>query len=363
MAATAKTRAIQDLEVVDADVHVADKSEKILPYLGDPYNKLLREDIVSGEAPLNVFPRSGHIHPSRVGKIEKRQVGSVDEARAARDLLGTNKIILTPGKFMRVYGVRNTGLGHAMAVAYNDWMLDTFLDHDQDLYGVICINPLAPHKAADEVRDRAREDKFVGVMIPGGVVPPLGHTWYDPIYKAAQREGLPIVSHICGLNTPIHFPHQWYWNEMYIDHKVPSFPAEYMHHLSNMLTSGVPVRFPDLKFVIQEVGLGWIPFFLERYDHCYHGNQHDAPMLEKKPSEYIRDQFYFSTQPSEGVDNPDYIVPILKLIGAENLIFATDYPHHDFEHTDDMYRVFSRAFDQEEVKGLFGGNANEVFAF
>ena len=92
---------------------------------------------------------------------------------------------------------------------------------------------------------------------------------------------------------------------------------------TDLITSGVLPRFPDLNFVSVESGIGWIPFVLEAADHSYleartgHSSQWD--ML---PSDYFKRQVYacywFET------------VAPTKLLGdipVDHVLFETDFPH------------------------------------
>ena len=86
-------------------------------------------------------------------------------------------------------------------------------------------------------------------------------------------------------------------------------------------------------------------------------------MLEKPPSEYVLDRCYFTSQPLEGADDPEYLESMIRLFdGAENLMFSTDYPHFDFDNADVLAKGLS-AFDDDELAAIYGGTAMEVYGF
>ena len=87
----------------------------------------------------------------------------------------------------------------------------------------------------------------------------------------------------------------------------PIVPTEGMWHLISLVCNGVPERFPDLEFVFQEPGFEWVPWMMWRLDDHYLQNSQDLPMLTKRPSEYIRDQFYFTTQPLGHTENHQHM--------------------------------------------------------
>src|SRR3546814_15795130 len=45
------------------------------------------------------------------------------------------------------------------------------------------------------------------------------------------------------------------------------FQVNAMFSAADWLFSGIPMRFPDLKIVLSEGGVGWVPSILDRLDH------------------------------------------------------------------------------------------------
>ena len=85
----------------------------------------------------------------------------------------------------------------------------------------------------------------------------------------------------------------------FISHALRSRFVHYnMVHLTNWIINGLPERFPKLKMVWIESGLAWVPFLMQRLDHEYMMRSSEAPLLKRKPSEYMR-EMYYSSQPLE----------------------------------------------------------------
>ena len=55
------------------------------------------------------------------------------------------------------------------------------------------------------------------------------------------------------------------------------------------------------------------------------------PYLKRKPSEYIRDHIFWTTQPMEDPERREHLFDVIDWIGWDKLLFATDYPHWDFD--------------------------------
>ena len=57
----------------------------------------------------------------------------------------------------------------------------------------------------------------------------------------------------------------------------------------------------------------------------------EVPHLKRPPSEYIRDHVFWTTQPMEDPERRDHLFDVIDWIGWDKLLFATDYPHWDFD--------------------------------
>jgi hypothetical protein len=366
--ASRTVRSLDDLEVVvDTDFHLTERQEDIVPYLPDPYGKLLnRGDDVDDYGYLGrVYPAHGMLGPVTVGKADSPAVRTPDALRGGKSLIGADYAVVTPTQNLYLGAVHHDDLAAALATAYNDWLLDAVVDPDEGLYGAAVVAPQKPAKAAEEVDDRADESAICGVMLPSGSVhPTLGQDDYDPLYDACERAGLPLMMHNAAGTMMTRFPTQWQSLSRQLPVHVTSHNMMHQVNLADMLTMGVPVRYPDLEFVVQEAGLGWYPYFMRRMDHDYRGSQWDAPLLEKQPSEYLRDRFYLTSQPIEGADDPRYLNSTIRLFeGEENLMFSSDYPHFDFDNTDALLKVMRSEFSGEEIRNVYGRTAERVFRF
>jgi predicted TIM-barrel fold metal-dependent hydrolase len=86
----------------------------------------------------------------------------------------------------------------------------------------------------------------------------------------------------------------------------------------------VLARFPKLKVVSVESGIGFIPFILEALDYAFDYSKvyRSKPEFTLKPSEYFARQVY-------GCYFFEELAPqrLLDKIGADNVLFETDYPH------------------------------------
>lgn len=359
-----------DTTVVDADFHLTEQTTDLLEHLESPWNKFLTGGNPFSEDSefYDPFPDPGimatHIVTGRAKIFNPEAVRTREDIIEGMELLDVDRVLITPGAVMLRLGVvHHDEIAVALARACNQFMLEEIVDESQNLTGTITIAGQDPIAAAEEIDDLGDESGIVGVYLPtAGVNPPLGDRKYDPIYEACERADLPLVMHGVGAGTMTSFPVQYDGFSRAIENHVIAHPFQHIVNLVSMVTHGVPERF-DVDFVCQEAGIGWIPFLMRRFDHEYYQQRQDAPLLQKKPSEYLRENFYYTSQPIEGTEeDPEYVCQMARLMGAEeNLMFASDYPHHDFDHSDSILRVFAREFDTEEIENIFGNTASEVF--
>ena len=162
-----------------------------------------------------------------------------------------------------------------------------------------------------------------------------------PIYKACDEAGLPICLHVGGAEFGV--------NSGSYSSGSPSTFCEYhfgmcipaIQHLVSMVTEGVFVRFPNMRLVMNEFGVAWLPFVMWRLDMEYRASRIDVPWLTKLPSEYIKEFVRFTTQPVEEPPDRRDLATLLSLVGGDDLLlFSSDYPHWDSDNPDWALRFF-----------------------
>jgi predicted TIM-barrel fold metal-dependent hydrolase len=81
--------------------------------------------------------------------------------------------------------------------------------------------------------------------------------------------------------------------------------------------------------------------------------------LQRKPSEYFRDNFWFTTQPFEEPDDPNELIQAIEMMGmTDHIMFASDYPHFDFDSPD---RALPLEFSGEMRDKILGENARKLY--
>ena len=130
--------------------------------------------------------------------------------------------------------------------------------------------------------------------------------------------------------------------------------------LTSLVLEGIPERFPKLKIVFIEGGFGWIPSATWRMDQHFEKFRDEVPHLKRKPSEYVKEHFWFTTQPIDEPDEAKHLRSLIEWVGVDRLLFSSDYPHWDF---DDPRFAFRTPLTETERKKIFNGNARAVYKF
>jgi predicted TIM-barrel fold metal-dependent hydrolase len=117
-------------------------------------------------------------------------------------------------------------------------------------------------------------------------------------------------------------------------------------------------RLPTLRFVLIEGGFGWVPPLMWRLDRAWNRMRDETPHLRCPPSEYVRRQVWFTTQPMEEPDQSEDLRDTIEWIGWDRLLFATDYPHWDF---DDPMTCMKLQVTEQQRYDFFLGNALRVY--
>jgi uncharacterized protein len=253
-------------------------------------------------------------------------------------------------------GSRNLEYAAAVASAINDWQVAEWLDPEPRLRGSMVLPYEDGELAAAEIDRCAADRRFAQALLLVRGAEPLGRRRYWKIYEAAARHDLPIGIHFGGTaGQPITGAG---WPSFYIeDHAgmAQSFQAQ----VASLVCEGVFERFPTLKFVLIEGGFGWLPPLMWRLDRAWRQLRDETPHLRRPPSEYIREHFWITTQPIEEPTRPEQFRQLLEQLAMpDRLLFATDYPHWDFDAPDQALPV---KLPPDQERAIMAENARALY--
>jgi predicted TIM-barrel fold metal-dependent hydrolase len=281
---------------------------------------------------------------------------------------GIDLAVLYPTLLLGLQGMADVPFTAAQAHAYNLWASD----HTQEGEGRLFAAGAVPAMhTPEDVRGVADEIRVVGEM-PGMVSvfmrPNPAVDWrhfndpvYDPIWQAGEDTGLPIAFHpflapdLPGACQGLRLPGGVLFSQALAN------PVDVMDAMMWITAGGVCERFPGAKFIFLEANGGWVVPWLERLDHHCRKFQWEAQHLQLLPSEYFRRQCWISFDPDETMLGFTARSP---LVGAERIIWASDYPHPDAkfpgvteelaEALDGLSHEEQRAVTSESAVALYG---------
>jgi hypothetical protein len=348
---------LQETTIVDADVHLSGgiSPEELAEHLEEPHaSRVTSPYCYPASTGSDWDPRMG-------GKIEPRTLETPEQVR--EDLVeGFHIDHPLLNTISGCAGMPNSDLAVGMMRATNDVMLEKFLD-DTEFLALASVAPQRPDLAAEELDRIGREDQFVGVFLESyAQQPPLGDPVYDPLYEAAEDNGLQIAFHgAAATGFKRDFPQQNSGLEEFLSVHTLAHLWQQSLTFTSLLVQGVPAKFPDLNFTFLEAGIAWVPYMMWRLNKEYSFRRSEAPLLEKSPEEYVRDQFYFASQPLGEPNDPEQMRQMLDIVGPESLMFASDYPHWDFDHPEELGNYLRSMFTAEEREQVLVETPREAF--
>ena len=250
---------------------------------------------------------------------------------------------------------RNLDFGAALTRAMNSWQAERWVKQEPRLKASVLVAQEDAPAAVAEIDARGGEPNFVQILILPRTDEPLGRRRYWPIYEAAERNDLPVAIHVGGTNG--HPSTGGGWPSYYMEehHAV----AQTMQAVvTSLVFEGVFERFAKLRVVIMEGGLGWIPSLSARMDKHWLRLRSEVPHVKRPPSEYIREQVWFTTQPIEEPGSAAELLDLFDRIGWDRLLFSTDYPHWDF---DDPRYAFKANLTEAQREQLLYANAHKFY--
>jgi predicted TIM-barrel fold metal-dependent hydrolase len=227
----------------------------------------------------------------------------------------------------------------------------------------VYILPVEDIGAAVKEVERVVSEHAKAVQVP--LVPrevgalPYWDEAYNPLWEVLSETGLPISQHVGAC--------RYLMADVMAEDPTPykgifqSLPPLFMSEcLADWTLSGVLDRWPDLKIVLVEAGIGWIPYFLERLDTMVtnHGwdSFPDKPITEK-PS------YYWHRNMAATFEQDQVGMRLLDLVGIENLMWATDYPHPDstWPRSQEVLATHLTDLAPDQVELVASGNVSRIY--
>lgn len=217
----------------------------------------------------------------------------------------------------------------AFASAYNDWQIAEWLEPEPRLRGSVHVVIHDPEAAAREIDRVGSHPQIVQLFLPTLTDTEFGDPYYRPIFEAALRNDLAVALHHQGCTqTVLGYP------RYYVEWHTTAAPLSAVGQLVSLVFNGTFERYPELKVVVLETGVAWLPWFMWRIDEQFRGHRAEVPWVKRLPSEQLRSQLRVATQPLSDITTKQFL-QLIEMVESEDMyVFATDYPHYDADSAD-----------------------------
>lgn len=323
-----------------------------------------RELQISGAAECGAAMPVRTQNPRRWDEVP-RSVYDPTERLRVMDGAGIAYAVLYPsvaGAAGETFGrIEDPELELACVRAYNDWLLEEWAGASERFIPQ-CITPLFSVDAAVTEIRRSVANGHRGVIYPSvpmelRELPHINDAAYDPLWSACQELGVPLCFH-AGASAAIQIPaYEGYSPTLAAAFQAITRPASTVSVLVNLLISKILMRFPDLKVVLAESGLGWGAYLLEYTDYQAKGDQLPSHGYDLLPSEMFKRQCYLvGWYDRAGITTRDYI-------GTDNVLWSSQFPSatSTWPNTQDCIAKSFAAVPERDRKKILWENAAKLY--
>ncbi len=212
------------------------------------------------------------VEPLQNHGLDLATVTFPDLLYARLDQLGIDFTVLYPTFGINVQGYADEHTRRACCRGLNDYYADHWMGHPDRMAPVAVIPMFTPEEAVDELEHAVRARGFKAVMLPSYVKRPIkamadtapGYAWradtfgidsehdYDPVWAKCRELGVVPSFHGSGQGSTFHDSIS---NTVY--NHVGHFAAAATGVCKSLFLGGVSQRFPELRFLFLEGGVGW----------------------------------------------------------------------------------------------------------
>jgi predicted TIM-barrel fold metal-dependent hydrolase len=323
------------VRVVDCDVHPTPRIGELDQFLDEPYRSLFaKRKKMAGNRVFYDPPDFAHAHAMRTDTFpDDGNFAGSDPDLMYRQLLieGASDIaILGPQNFDGQTDEERTAAHGAVNRWQDACWLDSRNNWHQRYRGSIMIAHEDPAASVREIEHWAEHPYFSQILLDAEPRPSWGHPMYDPIWAAATKYNMPVACHV-GRGQHNEVPMSPVGFLTYNHDFMVSYSLLAANQVMSLIFDGVFDRFPTLNIVLIEHGFSWIMPMMWRMDAVYAARGAENG-LKRKPSEYVKDHIWFTTQPLDYPENKLELTRALEWMEADKLLlFSSDYPHWTYD--------------------------------
>jgi predicted TIM-barrel fold metal-dependent hydrolase len=384
-----------DFPVFDADNHMYETREALTKFLPDQYRGVIDYVDVNGRTKIvvrgqisNYIPnptfdvvaapgaqeeyfRHGNPEGKSYREIMGKPIRAVPAFRepGARlellDELGIDRALMFPtlASLVEERLRDDPDATHAVIHALNEWMAEqwTFEYHGRIFPTPVITLPIV-EKAIEELEWVVDHGARV-VLIRPAPVPGLRGTRsfalpeFDPFWQRVVDLGVLVTLHSSDSGYT-RYTNEWEGvRGEFLAFRPTAFSAVAMGYraiedaVTSLVCHGALTRFPTLKIALVENGSSWVPPLLHKLEAVYKKMPQEFP---EHPVTAFKRNLYVHPFHEE---NP---VGLVKLLGADHVIFGSDYPHPEGMSDPISFVEELDGLPDEDVRRVMGANMVEL---
>jgi predicted TIM-barrel fold metal-dependent hydrolase len=368
------------MKVLDSDMHLMEPVDLWQRYIDAPYKADAPRGLTSDNVrdlrlahpdgrywglPVNHNRNSekhrGHNFDRNQGiyRSHAEREWSAEVQLEAMDTEGIDIAVLYPTRGLQALSEprMEPKFADALARAYNNWLYDFCEKNPVRLLGAGMISPFDVDLAVAEARRCVKELGFRAVFMRSSTME--GRNWYDkyfePLWSTLEELKIPVGFHESSSSAARQTGDIFEPNFML--RRAVAQPMEQMLGLVSICSGGVLARHPNLRVAFLEANCTWLPWLLWRLDEGWE-REHDiwGKDLTMAPSEYFKRQVFVSVEPDEAG-----VKYVIDYIGADRLVFSTDYPHGDSKYPLAVESFLQLTIGDDEKRRILWDNCADFY--
>jgi predicted TIM-barrel fold metal-dependent hydrolase len=324
------------------------------------------------------------------------------------DLDGVDAAVMFPNLSLFVLFTDDHELSMAHARVYNDYIVERYLPHQDRMRPTAAIPLTHIPDAVAEIERTARLG-LRAILVPEIPPTPYWSREYDPVWAAAQANGMPVFIHVAtggvkvreeksitartvkGLMTAVNMGKGNLTDDMVSMRTMGggnTGEASPRRIIADLISGGVCERFPGLHFNLIEFSAGWLVSYLGFMDRSWRTGigqdpdwwlgfwddsrpPSDQPTMGRlfavngkwpyplKPSEYVQRQIHV-----QFADDP-IAVKARHITGLSTIMWGNDYPHAEgtFRSSEECIAENFEGVPDEDRAAILGGTLARVAGF
>jgi predicted TIM-barrel fold metal-dependent hydrolase len=354
------TGALEGLKIIDADTHVSERHDLWTSRVAEKYRDLVPHVVTDDHGTKSwIFAKDELLHSPAGASCVIRKDGTkatlgdwdiqsgtpIDEVSESSwevgarlevmDKMGIYAAVTYPNLAgfgaNRFAKIPDRSLANMIVSVYNDAMAEFQANSNGRLFPMALVpywDVEAAAKEAERIAGRGMEMRGITMCSEpqAGDFPDLLESHWNPLWEVCSDLSLPVNFHVgaSDFGMDAFMKSAWPSHDQFRKHVIGSAMIE-MHNariLANLLTSDLLDRYPKIKWVSVESGIGWIPYILERLEYQLEESPAEERLQVANPTEQFRRHVY-------GMFWFEDVAPsrLLDRIGFDNVMFETDYPH------------------------------------